>query len=115
LHGGGAAAECGQPLADRVQPDAQQLERPGAGVLLDGRGGGRGRRGPRDHRERLPSEAERERRRGAGALRMTVVPASFDLVWLIPALPLGGFVVNLFFGKRLKAAAGALASALVAA
>jgi len=46
---------------------------------------------------------------------MTGVPAAYDLVWLVPALPLGGFVVNLFLGKRLRASAGALASALVAA
>ena len=43
-----------------------------------------------------------------------------DLIWLIPALPLAGAVVNLFFpgparpGRRLGKAAGWLATALVA-
>ena len=44
-------------------------------------------------------------------------PASstFGLLWLLPALPLAGAAINLFAGKRLGRAAGALASALVAA
>ena len=36
-------------------------------------------------------------------------------VWLVPALPLVGFVVNLFFGRRLGKAAGWLASGLMLA
>jgi NADH-quinone oxidoreductase subunit L len=38
-----------------------------------------------------------------------------DLAWLIPALPLAGAGVNLFFGRRLKGATGPVASALVVA
>jgi NADH-quinone oxidoreductase subunit L len=38
-----------------------------------------------------------------------------DSAWLIPALPLAGAGVNLFFGRRLERAAGPVASALVAA
>jgi NADH-quinone oxidoreductase subunit L len=34
-------------------------------------------------------------------------------IWLVPALPLAGFVVNLFFGKRLGRYAGWLASTLM--
>jgi NADH-quinone oxidoreductase subunit L len=41
--------------------------------------------------------------------------SSFDLVWLIPALPLAGAAINLFAGKRLGRVAGWLASALLAA
>ena len=41
-------------------------------------------------------------------------PASFDLVWLVPAFPLAGFVVNVFVGRRLGRWAGVMASALVA-
>ncbi|MEX2202618.1 MAG: NADH-quinone oxidoreductase subunit L [Actinomycetota bacterium] len=36
-----------------------------------------------------------------------------DQAWLIPALPLGGVAVNLFFGRRLGKAAGWVASATV--
>jgi NADH-quinone oxidoreductase subunit L len=36
-----------------------------------------------------------------------------DQAWLIPALPLGGAAVNLFFGRRLGKAAGWIASATV--
>jgi NADH-quinone oxidoreductase subunit L len=36
-----------------------------------------------------------------------------DQAWLIPALPLGGAAVNLFFGKRLGRAAGWIASATI--
>jgi NADH-quinone oxidoreductase subunit L len=36
-----------------------------------------------------------------------------DQAWLIPALPLGGAAVNLFFGRRLGKAAGWVASATV--
>jgi NADH-quinone oxidoreductase subunit L len=35
------------------------------------------------------------------------------LVWLVPALPLAGFAINLFVGKRLGKGAGWLASALM--
>ena len=38
-----------------------------------------------------------------------------DLVWLVPALPLAGAVLNLFAGRRLARLAGVIASLLVAA
>jgi NADH-quinone oxidoreductase subunit L len=38
-----------------------------------------------------------------------------DLVWLVPALPLAGALVNLFFGRRLGRSAGILGSLLIAA
>ncbi|MEX1046300.1 MAG: NADH-quinone oxidoreductase subunit L [Actinomycetota bacterium] len=38
-----------------------------------------------------------------------------DLIWLVPALPLAGAVINLFFGKRLGKWAGWLGSAVVVA
>jgi NADH-quinone oxidoreductase subunit L len=38
-----------------------------------------------------------------------------DLVWLVPALPLVGFVVNLFLGRRLGRAAGWLATLVMVA
>ncbi len=44
-----------------------------------------------------------------------VAGSAFELLWLVPALPLAGALVNLFFGRRLGKAAGALASALMAA
>ena len=37
-----------------------------------------------------------------------------DQIWLVPALPLAGFVVNLFVGRRLGRAAGWLATVLMA-
>jgi NADH-quinone oxidoreductase subunit L len=42
-------------------------------------------------------------------------PGVFELLWLVPALPLVGAVLNLFLGKRFGAVAGALASGLLAA
>ncbi len=38
-----------------------------------------------------------------------------DLVWLVPAIPLAGAAVNLFFGRRLGRAAGVIGSLAVAA
>jgi NADH-quinone oxidoreductase subunit L len=38
-----------------------------------------------------------------------------DLVWLVPALPLSGAVINLFLGRRLGRSAGILGSLLIAA
>jgi NADH-quinone oxidoreductase subunit L len=40
--------------------------------------------------------------------------SALRLIWLIPALPLAGAVINLFAGKRLGRSAGALSTALVA-
>jgi NADH-quinone oxidoreductase subunit L len=37
-----------------------------------------------------------------------------DFIWLVPALPLAGFAVNLFAGRRLGKASGWLATALMA-
>jgi NADH-quinone oxidoreductase subunit L len=37
-----------------------------------------------------------------------------ELAWLVPALPLAGAVVNLFWGRRLRTGAGVLASSLLA-
>jgi NADH-quinone oxidoreductase subunit L len=37
-----------------------------------------------------------------------------DLVWLVPAVPLAGAIVNLFFGRRLGRASGILASVVMA-
>jgi NADH-quinone oxidoreductase subunit L len=38
-----------------------------------------------------------------------------DLVWLVPALPLSGAVINLFLGRRLSRSAGILGSLFIAA
>jgi NADH-quinone oxidoreductase subunit L len=43
-----------------------------------------------------------------------VVPSALTLLWLVPALPLTGAVVNLFFGRSLGRRAGSLATAAVA-
>ena len=40
--------------------------------------------------------------------------SSANLVWLIPALPLAGFLINAFLGKKLgKTASGGIATAAV--
>src|ERR1043166_6025855 len=94
LHVGRAPAERGQPGPRDLLPDAWKPRRTGPGVLLDGRGGCRGRRRPRDHRLRLSPAPERERRRGELApmvsdLVVTTAPTSaMKLIWLVPALPL---------------------------
>ncbi len=46
---------------------------------------------------------------------MTPVPSAFHYLWLIPALPLAGAAVNLFFGKRLGRLSGVLASVTLGA
>jgi NADH-quinone oxidoreductase subunit L len=43
-----------------------------------------------------------------------VTPSAFRLVWLVPALPLVGTAINLFFGRKLGRLAGWLASGLLA-
>src|SRR5262245_3769408 len=110
LHVGRAAAERGEPLARCVLAAARRPDRAGARVLLDGgRGcGGRGR--SRDHRRDLPAPAERRRRRRA---RAPMVSQHSGLLWLVPALPLAGAVVNLFWGRKLGRYAGWLGSATV--
>src|SRR5439155_1197479 len=40
-------------------------------------------------------------------------PGVFNLIWLVPALPLAGSVVNFFWGRRLGRRTGVLASAAV--
>ena len=47
------------------------------------------------------------------AFRFGHTPGAFNLLWLIPTLPLIGAMVNAFFGRRLKNAAGVIASAAV--
>src|SRR5919201_1076085 len=48
-----------------------------------------------------------------GAFRFGHTPGVFNLLWLIPALPLIGSIVNAFFGRRLRRVAGVVASAAV--
>src|SRR5262249_39656442 len=114
LHVGRADAERGEPDAGLVRTDAQRPGRPGAGVLLDGRGGGGGGRRPRDHRVDLPAASHDRRRRGPGdAVVGALAPHAVGTLWLIPALPLAGAAVNLVVGNRLGRWAGVLATALV--
>src|ERR671937_1774318 len=49
-----------------------------------------------------------------GAFRFGHTPGVFNLLWLIPALPLLGSIVNAIFGRRLRRVAGVVASAAVA-
>src|SRR5688572_19825781 len=63
LHVDRVAAERGEPDVDRFLPKAGRGRRPDPRVLLDGRGGGRGRRRARDHRLDLSSEGKCQRRR----------------------------------------------------
>ena len=60
-------------------------------VLRPGGGGRRGRGRPRDHRGPAPQAARRHRRRHHRAEGLSV-DTMLDLVWLIPALPLAGFL-----------------------
>ena len=46
---------------------------------------------------------------------MTSAASAFHYLWLIPALPLAGAAVNLFFGKRLGRLSGVLASVTLGA
>src|SRR5919198_4742084 len=48
-----------------------------------------------------------------GAFRFGHTPGVFNLLWLIPALPLIGSIVNAIFGRRLRRLAGVVASAAV--
>ena len=92
----------------------ERHRRPDGGLLRARRGGRRGRRRPRDHRVDLPPPPGSDRRRHPRAEGLTapVLRAAF----LIPLLPLAGFVVLLAFGRKLgNPRAGWLATAMVAA
>ena len=47
------------------------------------------------------------------AFRLGHTPGVFNLIWLVPALPLAGAVANFFFGRRLGRRSGVVASAAV--
>jgi NADH-quinone oxidoreductase subunit L len=51
----------------------------------------------------------------AAAQAATTAPGAARLVWLLPVLPLAGFVLNLLFGRRLRGAAGWVATLMVVA
>jgi hypothetical protein len=69
-----------------------------------------GRRRPRDRRVDPAPPPERDRRRPHRAEGLSVL----DVVWLIPALPLAGFLLILLFGRRLgEPGAGYLATLMV--
>src|SRR5207247_4416977 len=72
---------------------AARRRRPGIRVLRDGGRGRRGRRRPRDHPRHLPPPPDAESPEHQPAQR--VMPGSLlDALWLVPALPLAGFVLN---------------------
>src|SRR5919197_3631149 len=48
-----------------------------------------------------------------GAFRFGHTPGVFNLLWLIPALPRIGSIINAIFGKKLRRLAGVVASAAV--
>ena len=96
----------------RASPRARRHRRPDHRVLRARGGRRRGRGRPRHHRAHPAQAARRHRRRPrrVEGLRPTVL----DLVWLIPALPLAGFLSSWSFGRRLgEPQAGWLATLMV--
>ena len=87
-----------EPHVRDLRPAAQRHRRPDRRVL---RAGGRGRRGgrrPRDHRRRSTGAGRgNSRRRPRNEGRSHSAP----LVYLIPLLPLAGFVILLLAGRKL--------------
>ncbi len=49
----------------------------------------------------------------SAAFRLGHTPGVFNLIWLVPTLPLAGAVANFFFGRRLGRRSGVVASAAV--
>src|SRR2546430_2296329 len=85
--------------AQRREPDVRRAgtaaRRRGSDLRLlrDGRRRGRGRRRARDHAGHLPPPADGQSAKHQPAQRLMPAPA-LSLLWVVPALPLLGFVVN---------------------
>src|SRR5256886_2181177 len=92
LHVRGADAQRRQPDVRRAGTAAGR-RRADLRLLRDGRRRGRGRRGARDHAGHLSAPAHGQSPEHQPAQRlMPALPLS--LLWVVPALPLVGFVVN---------------------
>src|SRR2546429_1910799 len=92
LHVRRADAQCREPDVRRAGPAAR-----GGGsdlrLLRDGRSGGRGGRRARDHARDLPPPADGQSAEHQPAQGLMPGPP-LSLLWVVPALPLAGFVVN---------------------
>ena len=86
----------------------------GAGVLLDGGRRGRGRGRARRSSCRSTGDGARSTSTPPGRCGgRTLTPHAVGMLWLIPAIPLAGRALNLFFGNRLGEWAGVLATVAV--
>src|SRR2546429_7111474 len=92
LHVRRADAQCREPDVRRAGPAAR---RGGSDLRLlrDGRRGGRGGRRARDHARDLPPPADGQSAEHQPAQGLMPAPP-LSLLWVVPALPLAGFVVN---------------------
>src|SRR2546429_159472 len=92
LHVRRADAQCREPDVRRAGPAAR---RGGSDLRLlrDGRRGGRGGRRARDHARDLPPPADGQSTEHQPAQGLMPAPP-LSLLWVVPALPLAGFVVN---------------------
>src|SRR3954447_13614074 len=101
VHVRGADAQRGEPDLRHLRPDAQRHRRPGGRVLRARGGRRRGRGRPGHHRLHLPAPHRSHRRRRVPPARITGGLTMMHAVWLIPALPLAGFLILLVTGRRL--------------
>ena len=76
-------------------------QRPDRGVLRARGGGRRGRGRPRHHRVDPAPPAPPTRRRADDLAELKGRGPMLDVIWLIPAFPLAGFLLILLFGRRL--------------
>src|SRR2546429_6004353 len=92
LHVRRADAQCREPDVLRAGPAARSggADR---SLLRDGRRGGRGGRRAGDHARDLPPPADGQSAEHQPAQGLMPAPP-LSLLWVVPALPLAGFVVN---------------------
>src|SRR5581483_7257398 len=106
-----ADAERGQPRPRRLRQGEREPGRPGAGAGRDGGGGVRGRGRARAHRGDVPPPSAAQRRRDAGASRLSAT----TFAWLLLAFPLAGCVITALGWRALPGrAAGWIATAAIA-
>src|SRR5690606_16850077 len=91
-----ADAQRRQPQLRRLRPRPRRRRRPGGRLLRPRRRRGRGRGRTGDHRGHHAAPSGFDRRR-----HLVDEGLSVELVWLIPALPVAGFLLLLTVGRKL--------------
>src|SRR5205823_1105311 len=98
IHVHRADAKRGESELCRVRESAQTDQRTHLHVLRDGGRRGRSRRGSRDHSDSVQKPRHAEHRRNQFTQEL------MQNLWIIPALPFLGFLINGIFGRKLPKA-----------